>query len=363
MHAVRCATTVPVEVGVSEETKARSGPDADEPEPSRLTARLDRLQRRHPHAAFPLAVIYKYADDFGGYLAALLTYYAVMSLFPLLLLASSILGFALRQDPQLQHEILRSALAQFPVIGNQLHDPGHVGGGSVGVVVGVVGALYGSLGAAQALQYMMNTAWSVPRNNRPNPLTARGRSLALVAAGGVALLMTTGLSTIGTSSAGSFGWVLRAATIAASMVINAAVFLLAFRIATSRRLRIQDVAPGAVILAAGWQLLQSFGVTYVNHVIRNASATNGVFALVLGLLSFLYLSAVATVLCVEINVVRVDHLYPRALLTPFTDNVRLTRGDRKTYRRQAQAQRAKGFQRVDVSFDDERGRRATADDR
>jgi hypothetical protein len=75
-----------------------------------------------------------------------------------------------------------------------------------------------------------------------------------------------------------------------------------------------------------------------------------VFALVLGLLAFFYLTAVAVVLCAEINVVRVQRLYPRSLLTPFTDNVVLTPGDRKTYTGQATAQRNKGFQDIDVTF-------------
>lgn len=333
------------------------------PEPSHFTARLDRLQRRNHKAAFPIAVLYKYADDFGGYLAALLTYYAFLSLFPLMLLASSILGFALRGDTQLQHSILQSALADFPVIGTQLHQPGHFGGGTAGIVVGVVGALYGSLGAAQALQYAMNTAWAVPRNKRPNPFKARARSLVLVCAAGLALLATTGLAAIGTSDVGSFGWLLRAATIIAAFGINAVVFLLTFRLATTRELRTRDVATGALTLAALWQLLQSFGSAYVNHVIRHASATNGVFALVLGLFSFLYLASTAAILCVEINVVRVDRLYPRALLTPFTDDVELTRGDEKTYREQAQAQRAKGFETIDVHFDGGDARSGTSTDR
>jgi YihY family inner membrane protein len=332
-------------------TAAGARPDEADSHAGRLITRLDRLQRRRPRLAFPIAVIYKYADDFGGYLAALLTYYAFVSLFPLLLLASSVLGFVLRGDAELQREILDSALAQFPIIGDQLSDPARLGGGTTGVVVGLIGAVYGSLGAAQALQYAMNTAWSVPRNSRPNPLTARARSLVLVAAGGVALLVTTALSAIGTSGVGSLGWLVRAVTIIASMAINGTVFLLAFRVATARQLSLRDVAPGAVAATVLWQLLQTFGVTYVNHVVRNASATNSVFALVLGLVSFLYLAATATVLCVEINVVRVDRLYPRALLTPFTDDVRLTRGDRRAYRGQAKAQRAKGFERVDVSFD------------
>jgi membrane protein len=86
-------------------------------------------------------------------------------------------------------------------------------------------------------------------------------------------------------------------------------------------------------------------------VIEHASATNAVFSLVLGLLAFLYITTTAVLLCVEIDVVRVIRLHPRSLLTPFTDNVTLTAGDRRSYSRQAKAQRSKGFQRVDVDFD------------
>jgi len=75
-----------------------------------------------------------------------------------------------------------------------------------------------------------------------------------------------------------------------------------------------------------------------------------VFALVLGLIAWLYLEAVIVVLCAEVNVVRSRRLYPRALLTPFTDNVQLTGGDERAYTSAAKAQRNKGFQQIDVSF-------------
>ena len=136
----------------------------------------------------------------------------------------------------------------------------------------------------------------------------------------------------------------------ASTLVNATAFVFAFRIAVARQLRVRDVVPGALLAAVAWQLLQSFGVAYVARVVSSASATNSVFALVLGLLAFLYLAAVCVVLCLEMNVVRVERLYPRALLTPFTDHVELTRGDRDAYTDQAKAQRTKGFQTVDVSF-------------
>lgn len=316
-----------------------------------ITQRLDRFQRKHPWAGFPLAVVYKYFDDFGAYLAALLTYYGFVSLFPLLLLLSTVLGFVLAGNQSLQHEVLSSALGQFPVFGGELAQPKRLGGGPVGLVVGIAGALYGGLGVAQAFQYAANTMWGVPRNNRPNPFRARGRSMLLLAVAGLAVLGTTVLSILGGGGAGALGAAERYLVLAASVVVNVAVSIFVFRFAPARLLSVRDVAGGAAAAAVIWQLLQSFGVIYVRHVIKHASATNAVFAVVLGLLAFLYITATAVLLSVEVNVVRVNRLHPRSLLTPFTDNVTLTSGDRRAYSRQAKAQRSKGFERVDVSFD------------
>ena len=316
-----------------------------------ITKRLDHFQRKHRWAGFPLAVVYKYFDDFGAYLAALLTYYGFVSLFPLLLLLSTILGFVLSGDQRLQHEVLTSALHQFPVIGGDLDQPKRLGGGLVGLVVGILGSLYGGLGVAQAFQYAANTVWAVPRNSRPNPFRVRGRSLLLLATAGSALLGTTILSILSGGGAGALGAAGRSLALAASVVINIAVSVFAFRFAPARRLSVRDVVPGAIAAAVIWQLLQSFGIIYVRHVVKHASATNAVFAFVLGLLAFLYITATAVLLCAEINVVRVSHLHPRSLLTPFTDNVTLTAGDRRAYSRQAKAQRSKGFEHVDVNFD------------
>jgi YihY family inner membrane protein len=319
--------------------------------PVSLADRLDRLQRRHPVAGFPIAVVYKYVDDSGPYLAALITYYAFVSLFPLLLLMSTVLGTVLAGDPELQQRVIDSALSQLPVVGDQLGTPQELSGGLTAVLVGVLGSLYGGLGVAQAVQYAMNTAWAVPRNNRPNPFLARGRSLLLLGTAGLSVLATTALSAIGAGNAGSFGSLVRVLVLLASVATNAVVFVFAFRLATPRHLTVRQVAPGALTAAVLWQLLQTFGVTYVGHVMDTASATNGVFALVLGLLAFLYLASVVVVLCVEVNVVRVDRLYPRALLTPFTDDVDLTAGDERSYTGLAKAQRSKGFQEVEVTFD------------
>src|SRR6195952_2624583 len=168
-----------------------------------LTERLDRYQRRARRVGFPIAVIYKFADDQGPFLAALLTYYGFLSLFPLLLLLTTLLGFLLQNDPLLQTRILDSALGQFPLIGSDL-PRGRLTGSNWAVVVGLAGILYGGLGVAQAGQNAMNIIWAVPRNRRPHPIQSRLRSLVLLMTVGLGVLAITALSGV-INAAAAFG--------------------------------------------------------------------------------------------------------------------------------------------------------------
>jgi membrane protein len=327
-----------------------------------LIDRVDAFQRRHPVAGFPLAVIYKFFDDQGGYLAALITYYGFLSIVPLLLLATSTLGFLLQGNADLEAWLLDSALTQFPVIGDQLSGSQGLSGSGVAVVIGVVGALYGALGVAQAAQNAMNVAWAIPRNKRPDPFTSRLRSALLLMTAGLAIIATTVLASL-LGEATVLGDVIAAsAPVLGSiitMVINAAVFAFAFRFLTATDLSVRDVLPGAILASAAWQLLQTAGVAYVENVVADMTATNGVFALVLGLIAWIYVGAVTLVLCVEVNVVRAKRLYPRALMTPFTDDVDLTRADQHAYTEYATAQQTKGFEDIDVDFEHD-GQNASA---
>jgi YihY family inner membrane protein len=318
-----------------------------------VTDDLDRWQRRHRGAGFPIAVVFKFFDDQGVYLAVLMTYYGFLSLFPLLLLLASVLGFFLQNDAHLQQQILHSTLSQFPIIGDELRAPQGLHGSGIAVVIGGLTELYGALGVAQATQNAMNVAWAVPRNRRPNPIKGRLRSLILLAIAGTAVLTTTTLSAIG-SSAQSFGADISggAAVLAtaAAAVVNIAVFVIGFRISTAHKLSTRQALPGAIVAAVFWQTLQFGGTAYFGHIVKNAGATYGAFAVVLGLLAWIFLASLGVVLGAEINVVRVKHLYPRALLTPFTDDVDLTSGDLLAYTDAALAQRLKGFQTVEVTF-------------
>lgn len=312
---------------------------------------LDRLQRRRRAVGLIIAVIYKYLDDQGGYLAALITYYAFVSLFPLLLLLTTGLGVVLAGHHDLQQRVMRSTLSQFPVIGSQLQQPAELSGGTAAVVVGIVGALYGGLGVGQAVQNAMDSVWAVPRNNRRDPFRSRLHSLLLLLVLGSAAITTTVVSAVAqaTGVLGVFG---KIGVVLGAVAINAVICLMVFRLTTARELTYSQVLPGAIAAAFIWQALQWFGAGYIAHTVKTASATNSVFALVLGLLAFLYLVSSTLVLCAELNVVVVERLYPRALLTPFTDDADLTPADRKTYTKRAKAERVKGFQRVSVRFGD-----------
>ena len=320
-----------------------------------MSGRVDAFQRRHPAMGFPIAVVYKYFDDQGNYLAALMAYYAFIGTFPLLLISSSVLGFVLQDNEDLRNDVLDSALKNFPVIGDQLARPEGLQGSAGAIVVGLVLSLYGAINVALAAQNAMNVAWALPRNSRPNPLAARGRAIALLSTGGVGVLLISAISIAGTNAEGlqmdigRISWLVNAATI----VVTAGVFVFIFRFATPRKLTRNDVLPGAIAVAVLWHLLQRGGSAFVERVVNNSSATTGVFAIVLGLLAWLFLISVTVVICVEINVVRHLKLYSRALLTPFTDDVDLTEADRRAYTSYALAQRTKNFAHVDVRFDDD----------
>ncbi len=297
----------------------------------------------------PISIVYKYVDDGGPNLAAQMTYFSFVSLFPLLLLASTILGFVLNGDPELQQRVLDSALAQLPVVGDDLQRPDGLGGGVTGLVIGLAGALYGAMGVGQAVQNASNTAWTVPRNKRGNPFVSRGRSVVLLLVIGADVLGTTVLAGV-VGAAGFVGPLAGPALLLGTLAIHAAAFAFVFRFATTRDLHWRQVLPGATVAAFAWLALQYVGVAYVGRI-ATSNATNGVFAVVLGLLAFLYLTCVTLVLCLELNVVLVDRLHPRTLLTPFTDNVVLTEADKRSYSDLAKAQQLKGFQRVEVDFE------------
>ena len=310
----------------------------------RLVGRVDGFQAGRPWAAVPVAVVKKFGEDRAGNLAGLIAYYAFFSVFPLLLVLVTVLGFVLSDNSQLRQDVLDSALAQFPVLGDQLRDnTGELEGSAFALVVGVGSALWAGIGVMKTAQDAMNDVWDVPIRQRPNLLVAVVRSFGMlvVLGGGVAV------TTVFTGAMGAVGASLvpRAAGVVLGAALNVGIFLLAFRILTVRDVAVRRLVPGAVLAGVAWMVLQLLGGYLLDTQISKASQTYGAFAVVIGLLWWFYIQAQVVLAAAELNVVLANRLWPRSL----TGDDRHT--DRRTLRQHAKVEERVPDEHVEAHFD------------
>jgi YihY family inner membrane protein len=306
---------------------------------------LDRLQQRHRWLCFPAAVIKKFGDDEAGRLAALIAYYGFVSLFPLLLVLVTVLGFVLEGSPKTQASVLHSTLGQFPIIGDQLQRNIHSLKGSPGALaIGVAGLLFGGLGIVGATQNAFQQVWHIPRKHRPSFLAWRLRGLGLLVLLGLLLIVSTVAA--GYVTAQTAGVLAVLGGILLALVSNLLLFLAAFRFLTPEEVPTRDLIPGVIFAAVLWQLLQHIGGYYVAHVVRHAQETSGLFAFVLGLLAWLYLGGQVTLLAAEINVVRARALWPRSFFS-----AQLLDADKRALISSAETEERVQDENVEVNFD------------
>jgi membrane protein len=274
---------------------------------------FDDYQRSNRRVGFAVAVVKRFGDDEASQLGALIAYYGFFSLFPLLLVFVTVLGFVLQGDPSAQASVLHSTLSQFPIIGTQLQENVHsLKGSFIALAIGIVGSLLAGLGVTGATQSAFNKIWQIPRRRRLGFLAWRLRGLAM-------LLLLGVLSIVSTASAGyatgqTHGAVAVVVGVLIALAANLLLFFTVFRMLTAEEIETRDLLPGVILAAVLWQVLQHVGGLYVEHVVRHAKDTSGLFAFVLGLLSWLYLGGQVTLVAAEVNVVRARGLWPRRLL-------------------------------------------------
>jgi YihY family inner membrane protein len=305
---------------------------------------IDSFQRQSKPAGFLYGVVKKFGNDNGGMLAALMAYYGFLSLFPLMLLLITIVGLATGGSVSATQRVEHSALSQFPVIGAHLGENIHAlhNRAGLGLAIGIIGLIWGSQGVIQAAQYTMAQVWNVPLVERPGYVARLLRALAVMAAVGLFLLVSTALA--GVVTVGNRGGLAVAGAVVASLVLNVAIFAVAFRLLTPSAIPSRWLLPGAVFGAVGWTILQYVGGTLVDHSLRNTSQVYGFFAIVLGLLVWIYLGTQLTVYAAEVNVVVHRHLWPRSLRPPLTD------ADREVLKHMVLEQRSRHDQHVSVHF-------------
>ena len=289
-----------------------------------VVRRIDRFQQRHTVPSFVFGVVKKFGDDAAGALVALIAYYGFLSLFPLLLVLTTLLGLFFAHDTAMQHRIIHSAVGQFPIVGDQLAGPNGVrslhAGSVLGLVVGLLGLVWGSLGVSQAAQRAMAEVWNVPGVIRPGFLPRLGRSMEFLGILGLDVVLTTFLAGKVTFGHGPLWSQLLFGTI--GLLISILLYVLGFRVLTPKSIKTSHLVPGAILAGVGWTILQYAGTLLVSHALRHASQVYGYFASVLGLISFIYLAAEITMYAAEVNVVRMRHLYPRSMAPPPVDRGR-----------------------------------------
>jgi YihY family inner membrane protein len=312
----------------------------------RVLRSVDRWQQRHKPAAFTLGVVKKYGDDNAGQLAAGLTHTGFLTLFPLLLVLTTILGLIAASHPGLRQSVDNAVAGQFPLIGKQL--TGNVGAlkrsSVIGLVVGLLLAVWGTAGLAQSAMFAMAQIWNIPGPQRPGYLQRLGRSGLFLLGLLIGVVATTGLASLSAFGHQNPGIIVAADALA--VAVNVGMFMFAFRVLTPKGIPARDLVPGAIVAGIGWTALQTAGALVVKHYLTSESVYH-IFAIVLALIAWIYLLVQLMLYSAELNVVMVRRLYPRSMLQP-----PLTEADRAALALQPLQNQRRAEQQIQVTFDD-----------
>jgi len=315
---------------------------------------VDRWQRRTPWAAVPYGVMKKFGDDNANLLVVALAWYGFTAIFPLLLVVVTVFGFI--GAGSIGNGIINT-LHEFPVIGSSFNpaNPDALRGSTLGLVVGLIGLVYGAQGVTQTAQQAMATVWNIPQTQRTGFLPRLGRSLAgLITIGGAFIVnaFVTSYATAGTTSSA-----IRILVLAGLLVINVGLYWVTFTVLTAKVIGPRGLLPGAILGAIAFTALITLGTGLLTHQLKNASTTYGAFGSVIGIVLLLLLLAKLSMYAAELNPVLSRRLYPRAL--PLGGEP--TDADRQVLASLVHAEQRRDDQVIGVGFGEDAADQAASD--
>lgn len=253
------------------------------------------VRRRSRFVDVVVETLAGFSKHLTGRNGAVLTYYGFLTLFPLFLAASTILGFILESKPEWRADLVDSAAAEIPFIGDKLG--GEITGSWVALTIGIAAALWGSLKAFIGLQIAYDDTWEIDLEDRASFVTQRTRALVGLAVIGASQIATVALAGI-VSEAGlpRLGQVL---IVLGGLAINVGVAAAMYRFLTSLEPTWAMVWPGAVFTGVLYTIIQLAGTALLEEI--NKSEAYGEIGGVLGLLSWLSLHAIINLFGAEIN--------------------------------------------------------------
>ena len=238
-------------------------------------------------------------------MAAGVTYFAFLGLFPVLLLAASIIGLVLAGDELLQQELFARHPGDLPRGRSAGRWSGScsdaIDGARVIGLIALVGFLYAGLRTMDKLRIGMERIWKghvdkpdILRDNLQDLVAlvvARGRSGWPASVSPAAVTQATAwvLDLLGLSDEPGYGvltWVLG---IALAVVVDTVVFLWLLRVVPSVSHPLRLLLPGALFGAAGLEVLKLIGGYYLSLI--NDSVTASAFGGAVGLLVWINLVA------------------------------------------------------------------------
>lgn len=265
---------------------------------TRARTGLTSARRRWPLLDHLIRMYGRYQSDGGDRLAAAVTFYWFLSLFPILLLAISLLGYVYGDRAEARvSDGLTGYLPQQLVdtIGQTLSQAkGRAG------VIGLVGLLLSGLGWIDGLREALLAVWHRardPRNIVLRKLADVVVLLGLFATIGASVVITGAttaatdgvLSLLGLSSTPVATALTQVLAYLLAGAADTAIFLFLFTRLPATTPRVTNVLPAAVFGAIGFEVLKYAGAFYVARTTTKGEATYGTFAVVVGLLLFLNL--------------------------------------------------------------------------
>jgi membrane protein len=260
----------------------------------------------------------RWAGDACYRMGAALAYYAIFSIFPLLLVSVTILGFLLGDDPSNREKVL-DALSN--VLSEQFRATldetlasmqSHQTARGVGAIVGIATLLFGASGVFSELETSLNTIWRVTEEPDSAIGTTVRRALrekaisfaAVVGAGAVllaSLVLSTALSAFGNVAERVIPEALlwRAIDTAVSLILATLLLAVVYRVLPRTRVAWRDVLGGAFVAALLFSLLKHALAWYLGHV--GSYAAYGAVGAILGLLSWIYLVSLLVFFGAEIT--------------------------------------------------------------
>jgi uncharacterized BrkB/YihY/UPF0761 family membrane protein len=315
---------------------------------------VDAWQRRSRWAGVPYAVVKKFGNDNANLVVVALAWYGFTAIVPLLLVVVTVFAFIGQES--LGNGVI-ATLHEFPVIGSnfKLGSKNSLHGSTFGLIVGLLGLLYGAQGVTQTAQLAMATVWNIPQVQRTGFLPRLGRSLAGLITIGLAFLVNAVVTTYATG--GTHNYAISIPVLAGLLILNCALYFATFTLLTAKAIGPRGLLPGAVLGGLAFTALITVGTGLATHQLKNANATYGAFGSVIGIVAFLLLLAKLSLYAAELNPVLSRRLYPRAL--PMSKEP--TDADLRVLADIARAEQRRHDQVIGVGFGDQAADDAASD--